>query len=250
MLAVLEGLFRRDLPGGFVAVLLAAGLTPTLLWRRSRSLLTVSIAFAATAIAPLFTGGVPPEGYSLVYLVLLPYALLRWGSGREVVLGLAVIVAKIIVSIVLRQMTPANALSGLAVTFAVVALGAAVRYRATGIVLAVAAIRRRDIATHRAWMIWAYALGQGAGTQALTQLPWIIAFGNPGVTARAFLMGGAWALNAAVAEWIIRRGRHGAPKAAVGGGRAARQAGYPPAGVPISRVAATPPRVAQSGGRR
>ena len=39
---------------------------------------------------------------------------------------------------------------------------------ALAIVLGLAAIRRRDIARHRAWMIRGYAIGLGAGTQALT----------------------------------------------------------------------------------
>jgi signal transduction histidine kinase len=128
-LAIIEGLTRPDLPGGLVAVALAIGLTPTLLWRRRRPLLTVTIAFAATGLAPLLTHGVPPEGYSLIYLLLLPYSLVRWGSGREIVLGTAVILVKVAVSIVVHQMTPADALAGAAVTFAVGALGLAVRYR-------------------------------------------------------------------------------------------------------------------------
>ena len=40
---------------------------------------------------------------------------------------------------------------------------------AAAIVLGFTAIRRRDIAAHRAWMIRAYALGLGAGTQAFTE---------------------------------------------------------------------------------
>ena len=48
------------------------------------------------------------------------------------------------------------------------------------IVLGVAAIRRRDIVQHGAWMMRGYAIGLGAGTQALTQLPWILIFGMPG----------------------------------------------------------------------
>ena len=39
---------------------------------------------------------------------------------------------------------------------------------AASIVLGLAAIRRRDIAAHRAWMTRAYALALGAGTQAFT----------------------------------------------------------------------------------
>ncbi|MCX7288578.1 MAG: DUF2306 domain-containing protein [Rhodobacterales bacterium] len=69
----------------------------------------------------------------------------------------------------------------------------------------IAAILRRDVAQHRAWMMRAYAIGLGAGTQAVTQLPWILAVGLPGELPRALLMGAAWVLNLAVAEWFIRR---------------------------------------------
>src|SRR4029079_35811 len=42
------------------------------------------------------------------------------------------------------------------------------------IALGLAAIRRRDIARHRAWIIRGYVIGQGAGTQALVGLPWFL----------------------------------------------------------------------------
>lgn len=73
------------------------------------------------------------------------------------------------------------------------------------VVLGVAAILRRDVAQHRASMMRAYAIGLGAGTQALTQLPWILLVGLPGELPKALLMGAAWVLNLAVAEWLIRR---------------------------------------------
>jgi len=53
------------------------------------------------------------------------------------------------------------------------------------LVLALAAIRRRDFPAHGAWMTRAYAIGLGAGTQVLTPLPWSIAVGKPGATSRA-----------------------------------------------------------------
>ncbi|GIH22392.1 membrane protein [Acrocarpospora phusangensis] len=75
------------------------------------------------------------------------------------------------------------------------------------ILLGLAAIRRRDITRHRAWMIRGYAIGQGAGTQAVTQLPLILLAGAPIETTRALLLAAAWVINLAVAEWIIRRPR-------------------------------------------
>jgi hypothetical protein len=80
------------------------------------------------------------------------------------------------------------------------------------IALAIDAIRRRDFTTHGEWMIRAYAIALGAGTQVLTHLPWFILVGRPGEASRAVLMGAGWVINVVVAEWVIRRNR--APHAA------------------------------------
>jgi len=73
------------------------------------------------------------------------------------------------------------------------------------IILGLYNILRRDFTRHRAWMMRGYALGLGAGTQALTGIPWVLIFGAPGELSRALLMGAGWSINLAAAEWIIRR---------------------------------------------
>ena len=73
------------------------------------------------------------------------------------------------------------------------------------IVLAFAAIRRRDIVRHRAWMIRGYAIGIAAGTQLFTHLPWVVFSAWPGEGGRFVAMGAGWVINVVVAEWIIRR---------------------------------------------
>lgn len=78
-------------------------------------------------------------------------------------------------------------------------------------VLGFVAIRRRDVANHRAWMTRGYAIGIGAGTQVVVHIPWLLLGGKPGTLARALLLGAGWAINLAVAEWFIRR--HRAPVA-------------------------------------
>lgn len=78
---------------------------------------------------------------------------------------------------------------------------------AISIVLGLAAIRQGKVSEHQAWMRRAYAIGMGAGTQALIQIPYIMLVGKPGSFALALLMGGAWVLNVSVAEWLIRRQR-------------------------------------------
>lgn len=84
---------------------------------------------------------------------------------------------------------------------------------AVSIVLGLRAIRRRDVAGHQAWMRRAYAIGMGAGTQALTQLPLLLLFGPPDGLTLALLMGAAWVLNLAVAECLIRKRRAQPPPA-------------------------------------
>ena len=74
----------------------------------------------------------------------------------------------------------------------------------TSIMLGIAAVGRRDFAAHGAWMIRAYAIGLGAGTQVLTHLPWFLFVGKPGESARTVLMGAGWVINVIVAEWCIR----------------------------------------------
>jgi uncharacterized membrane protein len=75
---------------------------------------------------------------------------------------------------------------------------------AASIILGLTAIRRRDIAHHRAWMTRAYALALGAGTQVFTQGFGNAIFGTSQVTTDLCL-GAAWAINLAIAEYVIRR---------------------------------------------
>lgn len=75
------------------------------------------------------------------------------------------------------------------------------------IVFGIAAIIRRDVLAHGAWMMRAYALGMGAGTQVLTSGPFLLIFGEPDVFWRAVQMDAGWVINAMVAEWVILRRR-------------------------------------------
>ncbi len=75
---------------------------------------------------------------------------------------------------------------------------------ALAIVVSVVAVLRRRIAQHRAWMVRAYALGQGAGTQVLILLPVTLMVGAPTFIFRDVLMAAGWGLNVVFAEWIIR----------------------------------------------
>jgi uncharacterized membrane protein len=75
---------------------------------------------------------------------------------------------------------------------------------AASLVLGVAAIRRHDVAAHRAWMIRAYAIGLAAGTQAFTEGFVEALFGTGEVRSDLAKLAG-WLINLLVAEWAIRR---------------------------------------------
>ncbi len=130
MIAVTEGVLRPDLPLRVLSVMVVVGLVPTLLWRRTRPLLMLVIAFGVSELVPLVAGDASAEMYTTAYLLLLPYALFRWGSGREVVAGSAVVLAKFCLQLAFDGFGSTDAVGGFAVLFSVGALGAALRYRA------------------------------------------------------------------------------------------------------------------------
>jgi uncharacterized membrane protein YozB (DUF420 family) len=71
---------------------------------------------------------------------------------------------------------------------------------------ALRAILRRDVATHRAWMIRGFAIAVAAGTQVFT-LGFGKAFFGEGELGEWLFSLVGWAINLGVAELVIRRGR-------------------------------------------
>jgi len=72
------------------------------------------------------------------------------------------------------------------------------------LILGFTAIRHRNIAAHRAWMIRAYAIGLGAGTQAFTEGIGQALLGS-GELRGDLAKAAGFALNLGVAEWVIAR---------------------------------------------
>ncbi len=127
--AVLEGALRQDVPWRVASVVVVVGLLPTLLWRRTRPLLMVAIAFGTCAVASLLVGGDLALN-SAAYLLLLQYSLFRWGSGREAVAGSAIVLGKLVVTLIPGYVSLADTIAGLGILSAGGAVGAALRYRA------------------------------------------------------------------------------------------------------------------------
>ncbi|MDP2271222.1 MAG: DUF2306 domain-containing protein [Archangium sp.] len=81
----------------------------------------------------------------------------------------------------------------------------------TFIVLGVIAARRRQFEAHGAWMLRAYALFLGAGTQFFTAGFTALPFMRPYMTEAlaTVSMAAGWVINALAAEWILRRSKFG-----------------------------------------
>ncbi len=132
--ALLEGLLRDDVAWRPLAMIVAVGLAPLLLWRRTRPLPCVVVAFGTAMALGLATlaGGAPNVGLDTMVFVdlVLVYALVRWGSGREIVIGLAVVGVAAVIGTVADSTGAADVIGGFGILVAVAAGGAAFRYRA------------------------------------------------------------------------------------------------------------------------
>jgi uncharacterized membrane protein len=124
----------------------------------------------------------------------------RWhrASGRVVVvLGLAVAFS----ALWMTQFYPRQPGTGELAYMFRLAFGSGM---AASIILGFTAIRGGDVARHQAWMTRAYALALGAGTQVFTLGIGKAVFGASELSTDLSL-GAGWAINLAVAEYVIRR---------------------------------------------
>jgi hypothetical protein len=105
------------------------------------------------------------------------------------------------------EITPANARFFAAPLPFVLHMVSATLFSAFGAMQFAPGLRRRNPGWHRMAGRWLIPFGLGAGTQVFTHLPWFLFPGIQGEVARALCMGAGWAINLAVAEWLISRGR-------------------------------------------
>jgi len=132
--AVLEGVLRDQVEWRPVAILLGVGLVFAMLWRRTHPLAAVVVVFGsliALDVASLIGASGAVGLYTMVYLVLLPYSLVRWGSGREAGIGLMLIVAAGALGTAVEFTGLVDAVVGGVFLLFPATLGAAVRYWAS-----------------------------------------------------------------------------------------------------------------------
>lgn len=110
--------------------LVELALLATLPWRRSHPFSMVAIAFGVS-IAMELAGVIEPDPLgTTAFMLLLPYALVRWGSGREVAIAVPIILTAAALSLVAQEALLEEIVGGFAVLLSSMAVGAAVRYRA------------------------------------------------------------------------------------------------------------------------
>lgn len=130
--AVLEGIFRELPVWRPISIVLVVGLVFTLRWRRTNPLVVVAVAFGSVAVVDFaaIIAGVEWETLNTTaFVLLLPYSLFRWGSGREAAIGLAIMLVAAVLGAVNDPNTVNDVLGGILILLLFMAVGASVRYQ-------------------------------------------------------------------------------------------------------------------------
>ncbi len=131
---VIEGVFHQSLLWRPLSVAFGAALVATLLWRRTHPLAVLGLAFggfSAFNLATLLFADRPVELYSGAFVLLLVYSLFRWGSGRDAVIGLVIMLAGLSMSLLADPPSIGDAVGGAIVMLFPGVLGLSMRYQGT-----------------------------------------------------------------------------------------------------------------------
>lgn len=145
MAAVAEAIWRPDLPWRVASLLLALALVPAMAWRRVQPLWCVAWVFGPVGVfeairvaSGRITGAdaESPGLYTMMFVLIIVYALTRWGSGRQILLAAPIMLAPAVLSPIDTASTAGEAVGGFIVLMFAAADGLVVRSRAQ--------IRERD----------------------------------------------------------------------------------------------------------
>ncbi|MBW9205740.1 sensor histidine kinase [Mumia sp. zg.B17] len=131
--ALVEGIVRPDLTWRPVVTVLALALIPALLWRRDRPLTAALVGWSVAGLLSVLqlTAHAGDLGlYSMMAVLILLYSLVRWGSGREIVLGTAFVTFVVALGMYASSVGWADVFGGSVLVLLFVALAAVFRYRA------------------------------------------------------------------------------------------------------------------------
>ena len=140
--SVVEVVLRQNLAPRPLLLLAVLAVLGPMLWRRTHPLVALAVSIGTLTIVDIvriLTGSQGAMLNSSIAVLILAYALFRWGSGREAASGLGIILLwlAIITTHGADPTTLAEAVAGYAFFMFAAALGAAIRYRTK--------IRIRDI---------------------------------------------------------------------------------------------------------
>jgi signal transduction histidine kinase len=145
--AILEGIFRDHLTWRPVAILLAVGTVLALLWRRTSPLEVVAAVFGSLIVldtVTLFSVHASVGLFMMICVILLPYSLYRWGSGREIGIGTAFILVALVLGLSVDYTGLGDSALGSMFLLFPAVLGAAVRYRTSSRVRELDQMRLRE----------------------------------------------------------------------------------------------------------
>lgn len=137
----LEAGLRDDVVWWPLSVLVTVVFCLTTLWRRTHPLAMVVLAFGLAillTLVDLVAGHPKPLGLDTgVVVIVLLYALARWASGRDIVLGSVLPLTAFVLSVVVDDLAPSEQIGGFVVLAFPAVLGASVRFWSTS--------RRREL---------------------------------------------------------------------------------------------------------
>ena len=129
--AIIEGFTRPEIGGQWLSIALSTAPAVTLMWRRTRPLLMVTIAYGSLILG-LFIAQFNLELYSSAYLIVLPYALFRWASGRSMVIGAVLTVGSLGLQAFSATSKPGDPIGAAIFLLFTFSLGLLFRFRASG----------------------------------------------------------------------------------------------------------------------
>ena len=129
--ALIEGIVREEVPWPPYIIVLTMACAITVLWRRQHPLAMLLLAFGTQTLAgvgPVVAGLDEGVLYSSAVVLLLPYSLSRWDSGRHVTVGVVFLLACHVLREVLYGSRATDVLAGAGFLILPVVLGMAVRF--------------------------------------------------------------------------------------------------------------------------
>lgn len=131
-IALIEGFTREDIVWRPGSVPLQLVPIIALLWRRTHPLASVAVAWSVIAgldFAAIAAGHDSPGLGTMVMLIVFPYSVFRWGSGRDAVIGLVIMTVPHVTNMIFFPEGVALTAAGFAFLLFPSALGAAARFR-------------------------------------------------------------------------------------------------------------------------